>query len=65
MYAMSVPHRCMQSHPGACREPVLRLYLSSVCRVLCVTSPGLSTSAGFFLVSQRWDLWRPHPPLVV
>lgn len=37
---MSVPHGCMQSPPGACREPVVRLHLSTVCRVLCVTSPG-------------------------
>lgn len=53
-----------------CGEPVLCLRLS-ICRALCVcclTCPQSSTFskvAGFFHVSQRRDLWRPHPALVV
>lgn len=39
-------------------------------RSVCVASPGpqsstFSKAAGFFHVSQRRDLWRPRPPLVV
>lgn len=62
---------CVQSPPGAVWG-ACAVSASLLCaqRSVCVTSPGpqrstFSKAAGFFHVSQRRDLWRQHPPLVV
>lgn len=58
--------RALQSRVGSlCCVCVLFAERSVCAGLTCPQSSTFSKAAGFFHVSQRRDLWRPHPALVV